>query len=209
MKSKRPVKRRAYRSELRQRQAADTRELILQAFGEQMAATGPEGLSVPDVARRAGVSVRTIYRHFGGRAQLFDALQGWVAAKALPPPPRDIKELLAYPEALFTAFDRHAPWVMAMLRAGPGAELREAGHGRRVAMMRSLVSTLTGGLGEETTTMAAGVFKHLLSAEAWHLLRKDFGLDGPRAGRAVRWALEALADDLHRQGRAAGRRADP
>lgn len=51
--------------------AGDVRERILAAAVEQAGETGLSRLSVEDVARRAGVSRATVYRHFpGGRDQV-------------------------------------------------------------------------------------------------------------------------------------------
>src|SRR3990170_7938474 len=45
-------------------------------------AGGLASLSVPAVAREAGVSIPTIYRHFGSKAGLIAALGPYVSAKA-------------------------------------------------------------------------------------------------------------------------------
>jgi len=55
---------RPYNNELRAQQAEATRSRILDATIRVMAG-GVGTLSIPDVAREAGVSVPTIYRHFG------------------------------------------------------------------------------------------------------------------------------------------------
>ena len=49
---------------LREAHRADTRERIVHALGEQLTEEHPAALSVPAVARRAGVSVATVYRYF-------------------------------------------------------------------------------------------------------------------------------------------------
>ena len=54
---------RTYRSELRAQQADETRARILDATVRVMA-RGLASLSIPAVAREAGVSVPTVYRHF-------------------------------------------------------------------------------------------------------------------------------------------------
>ena len=64
---------RNYKSELREAQAEATRQRILDALAVVMA-EGVEALSVPAVAKQAGVSVGTVYRHFGHKAGLVRAL---------------------------------------------------------------------------------------------------------------------------------------
>jgi len=58
-----------------------TRELILQAAREVLAQDGKEGLSVAQVAQRAGVNRGTAYQHFQTREQLIEATAAWVSEK--------------------------------------------------------------------------------------------------------------------------------
>jgi AcrR family transcriptional regulator len=67
---------RSYRSELRAEQARATRDRILEATLRVMA-RGLASLSIPEVAREAGVSVPTVYRHFGDLDALLDAFWPW------------------------------------------------------------------------------------------------------------------------------------
>lgn len=135
-----------------------------------------------------------------------EALHAWVATRAFPEPPTTLQQLWDYPEKLFQAFDRHAPWIEASLQAGPSAELRAASRPQRVALVRQLLGDLTAGLKAEEVSMVCGLIKHLLSAEAWRCLRDDFGLDGRQAGLAVGWAMKTLAADLQGRGGPCGDR---
>jgi AcrR family transcriptional regulator len=56
------------------RTPADARQLILEAAEADMAASGPAGLRLQEVAKAAGVSHPTILHHFGSREGLIQAL---------------------------------------------------------------------------------------------------------------------------------------
>jgi AcrR family transcriptional regulator len=58
-----------------------TREAILEAARAVLAQDGKEGLSVSQVARRAGVNRGTAYQHFQTREQLIEATAEWVSDK--------------------------------------------------------------------------------------------------------------------------------
>src|SRR5215510_12629017 len=58
-----------------------TREAILEAAREVLAQDGKEGLSVAQVAQRAGVNRGTAYQHFQTREQLIEATATWVSDK--------------------------------------------------------------------------------------------------------------------------------
>jgi len=63
----------------RKRDPGGTREAILEAAREVLAHGGKEGLSVAQVAQRAGVNRGTAYQHFQTRAQLIEATAAWVS----------------------------------------------------------------------------------------------------------------------------------
>src|SRR3989337_1926667 len=73
--------RRAYRSELREEHAEETRARILDAT-MRVIATGVASVSVPAVAREAGVSVPTVYRHFRTKRELLAAVYPHAARRA-------------------------------------------------------------------------------------------------------------------------------
>jgi AcrR family transcriptional regulator len=65
----------------RKRDPGGTREAILEAARKVLAQGGKEGLSVAQVAQRAGVNRGTAYQHFQTRAQLIEATAVWVSDK--------------------------------------------------------------------------------------------------------------------------------
>lgn len=65
----------------RKRDPKGTREAILEAARQQLAQDGKEGVSVAQVAQRAGVNRGTAYQHFQTREQLIDATAAWVSDK--------------------------------------------------------------------------------------------------------------------------------
>jgi AcrR family transcriptional regulator len=72
---------REYHSELRLQQADQTRSLILDATLRVMA-DGVTAVSILAVAREAGTSVPTIYRHFGTKRELLAALYPYLERRA-------------------------------------------------------------------------------------------------------------------------------
>jgi AcrR family transcriptional regulator len=65
----------------RKRDPEGTREAILEAAGLVLAQDGKEGVSVAQVAQRAGVNRGTAYQHFQTREQLIEATATWVSEK--------------------------------------------------------------------------------------------------------------------------------
>ena len=65
----------------RKRDPEGTREAILEAAREVLAQDGKEGVSVAQVAQRAGVNRGTAYQHFQTREQLIDATATWASER--------------------------------------------------------------------------------------------------------------------------------
>ena len=65
----------------RRRDPKGTREAILEAARTRLAADGPEGVSLSEVAHLAGVNRGTAYQHFETREKLIKATADWVSDK--------------------------------------------------------------------------------------------------------------------------------
>src|SRR5438046_350996 len=101
-----PDGRRRYTTAWREQQAAQTRDSILNSV-VQVLAGGLADLSMPAIAREAGLSVRTIYRHFPTKRDLLIAVgermdrQAGYQLDPLPRSPEDLGQTIrdAYRQA--------------------------------------------------------------------------------------------------------------
>src|SRR5690242_17527309 len=90
-------------SGLRAAHVAETRRRILDAVNSLLAEEHPAALSVPAVAKRAGTSTATIYRHFPTKEALLDAsaasvdrqTRSWLGDQAIVPG-RNLGEFMAH-----------------------------------------------------------------------------------------------------------------
>src|SRR5262245_50282860 len=80
-KTNSPRKPRIYRSPLREERAAQTRERILEGLVRVMAKNGIAELSIPLIAREAGVSIPSVYRYFPTKRDLVAALDEYAHRK--------------------------------------------------------------------------------------------------------------------------------
>src|SRR6266853_2217062 len=74
-------KRRAYSSPLREERAVQTRERILDGLVQVLARNGIAELSIPLIARAAGVSISSVYRYFPTKKDLITALDEYAHQK--------------------------------------------------------------------------------------------------------------------------------
>lgn len=188
---------------LRERRKAETREMILDALVQAMAAGEVEAMTHDALARRAGVSRQTVYRHFPDRESLMTAL--WerlnprFAAQGLP---TEEGQLTAVLGPMYAAFDRDADLVTVAQSTPQGRAVRMSVKARRARAFRQATADATRGLDEREAVMAAAVIQLLCGGQAWIEMREQWGLSGEEIARACAWAISALLKDLHaREGR--------
>jgi AcrR family transcriptional regulator len=183
---------RAYDSPLRQEQAQRTREKILEAFAQEMAA-GREDFSIPRVAERAGVSTRTVYHHFPNREAQVEALAQWITRNtrggdvAMPERLRDLPD---YCERRTEMFFENEELMRAQLAAGVAQTVRARRREKRDAAIAAAVGTA--GLGREDTKVVAALMKHLISAQFGVPLKDVHGLSREEIIAVMRWLTELV-----------------
>jgi AcrR family transcriptional regulator len=190
---------RAYVSPLRAEQAEQTRLRIIQAYGDEVCSGASDDVTVQQVAARAGVSVPTLYRNFPSLDVLGDAYWAWVEpqlgtfAKI-----ESADDLPLFAERLFGRFAERPALIQAMLESRSGRRLRDRGVHRRNQVFQRALAPLTRRMPERDALAVTAILKILSSGYVWHLMRNDWGLDGPEAGRAVAWAMSVLIETVRR-----------
>jgi AcrR family transcriptional regulator len=193
--------RRPYDSSLRRERAAQTRKRILDA-GLQLAHECPvwdwRGLTIRAAAERAGVSERTVYRHFPGEREFHDAVmqrleeQAGVTLEALRL--EDVAEATARVFAHVTSF----PMVSRTPALDP--TLTATDQRRRASLLRA-VAPATAGWPDTDRRMAAGVLDILWAVMSYERLVTAWELSPQQATRAITWVI-GLIEAAVREGRA-------
>lgn len=127
-----PVKSRRYVSPARRDQAASTRRAVLAAARVLFTTQGYAATSVADVARRAGISVDTVYASVGRKPQLLLAVHDMVLGSADEPVPAEERDYVRRIRAAPTAEEKIRQYAGALAGLLPQVvpldlALREAG----------------------------------------------------------------------------------
>lgn len=118
----------------------DTRRVILEAFLELLDDESPVSISMPDVASRAGVSVRTLYRYFPNKDVLFAAANEWFSVRAqqmIGNRVLGLGDLGVFLETVWTAFSENIPAVRVQHTSAGGRDFRA----RRTEWTRQTIDT--------------------------------------------------------------------
>ena len=185
---------RAYQSELRAEQAEETRRRILDAALRVMS-TGLASLSVPAVAREAGVSVPTVYRHFGTKADLLAQMYPHAARRAgldrVPDPPT-VGEVKTAVRAFIERLDTLDEVGRAAFVSPIADEVRHATMPARFARMRRVAESIEQPLSSDDLDRIARLLVVLISQSAMRTLRDHLGLSADQAADDIDRVLRAV-----------------
>lgn len=195
---------------LREQQVDVTRTRILDALAELISEGGVDDFSVQDVADRAGVSHRTVYRHFEDRAALLDGLTRWLddelRRRVGQLPTRE--GLVAGIRPTWDMFEDLAPMMESLVMLTFGAGVTLPRRNERTTEFRALVQDALDHLEPDDQAAAMGVIRLIASSTMWYAMRREFEVDGSASRTAVEWALTTLLADL-RSGGGPGRSGAP
>lgn len=179
-----------------------TRSRIEDALLETLADGDPSGINHDQIAQRAKVGRRTVYRYFPDRTSLLQA--GWERLNRAASPnvgmPESAKSILDGMEELYTGFDRNPEAMTVTMASAEGRAIRNAMTPRRVTAYRAALAAETDHLDPDTRDLAVAVIQLLNSGFVWREFRDQWGLDGSDMARACRWAVSVLLDELRNGG---------
>ena len=180
-------------NQLRAEQAEGTRVRILEATLRVMA-RGVASVSIPAVARETGVSVPTVYRHFGTKQDLLAAVYLHAVRRATPgefSPPRSLDELRDGVRAIFQGLDTGDDLVRAAMASPAAAEARRMGMPARLEIYRRLAEAIAPDLAQPDRARIARVLTILISSSALRLWRDHLGSSVEEAADDIEWVIRA------------------
>ncbi|MGH8997683.1 MAG: TetR/AcrR family transcriptional regulator [Acidimicrobiales bacterium] len=185
---------------LRARQAAMSRELVLDTVVDLLEKNGLDGVSMPAIAKASGVSLRTLYRYFPTRDDL------------LAEAGEHIRDRMGLSDVISGAADipgsfwansaraaRHRRLVRALVVTGAGRRARAGTRSNRVAAIQEAMTELTDLLPEDRARQAVAVITYLCSSSSWVTISDECGISALQARESVMWALESLLARLREE----------
>lgn len=185
---------RKYTSELRESQTQVTRDRILDAVVEVLA-EGVDSLSMPAVAARAGVSVGTVYNHFGDKAGLLKALVPYAAKRTgthIESIPETLAELDDTVRQVFHHFDRTDDLLRAAFTSRLGRETRVQGTPERLEAMKVAVRQIEPDLTPDAIDHMARLMLILTTSDVYQQWTDRLGLNPEEAADEVMWTLRTV-----------------
>lgn len=159
-------------------------------------ARGVAALSIPVVARAAGVSVPTVYRHFRTKHSLVQALaneyrdKGGLVPDAVP---NDLEEMLALVPGIFARTADLDATLRAAMASGLGNRARREGMPERLGVIEAALAGTTKGLSPKDSERFRDVATVLMGSATARAFKDYLGLSAAEAADRVIWTLRLLA----------------
>lgn len=177
---------------LRERQSELVRTAILDATADCLRAERPDEVSLADLALSAGVSLRTLYRYFPSRDDLFSEAGHRLLTDLGVSPAIGDGDIAASFLSASAALAKEPGLARNLLRSTTGRQVRASGRQQRHASITDAVASAGRGLTPTAITGAAAVIGYLCSAASWVTICEETGLDADTARHAVAWAISTL-----------------
>jgi AcrR family transcriptional regulator len=193
---------------LRDQQRRVARDRIIQAAAEELVQVGLANLSVPAVAERAGVSLRTVYNHFENKEILLDSLIDASDALLVSLGSIEIEsDLQKIPDAIrhnWPLFGQlgvigRASTLVSMDRAASAGQIGPTARNRELtSVLRDALHDLDSSLSERELEATMAILRLLLSFGSWNRVVVEFGVDSTDAAEVSAWAFATLRDAIAR-----------
>lgn len=191
-----------YSSPVRDKAKEATRARILDALVRVVLDEGVHCFSVATVAERAGISHRTVYRHFASREELLEALSDAIDYAGTPAEveSRRSTPLVDHARAgaggLFGALESMRDRATAELIISVALRHNTRGKQQRWAQVQAEVRERFPALPKKEQLAGAAVLRALLSSNTWFHLCVQLGVPADAAVLGVSRAVELVLEDL-------------
>ena len=180
--------------------AADTATRILDACEALFYEAPGRDATLDQVADRAGVSVQTVIRRFGGRDGLFAATAERASSRVTShrdtAPAGDLDGAL---DVLYDHYEEHGDRVMRMLadeaRSERLAGILAQGRASHAAWCQRVFAPALAGRRGAARELLLAQLVAVCDVYTWKVLRRDRGLGRAHSQRAVRALLEPLVTE--------------
>jgi AcrR family transcriptional regulator len=191
---------------MRKAHAEATRTAILRALIDLIVEEGPGTISIPQVATRAGVSVRSVYHYFPTKEALFDGLTESMPSLVATPdggPPATAEspaQLVESLPAIFRFLEANRPVFRAIAVSELGGRVAASRQPERRQRMDDALAPLRDRLDDDELRRLRGIVGLIASFDGFDALTDVWDLTTDEAAEAAAWAVRVLCDRARRSG---------
>jgi TetR/AcrR family transcriptional regulator, cholesterol catabolism regulator len=188
---------------LRDEYTAQTRQRIIESFIALLEESDDAAVSTSVLAKKAGVSLRTVYRHFPSRDDLLAATADWLNTEAFAlARPDGTQDLVAGFRTAAERFDARPNLARILALTRVGRSMRSAFRADLAERRHRTLWRDAPAVPASDQRRAEAVLACLDNVLSWLTLREEFGMDGTESGAVISWAIDLILRETRSAGRA-------
>lgn len=178
------------------RDVSRTQDAILAAYAALIEELATDDVSFRRIARRAGVSERTVFRNYPTRVDLLVAAAAWIESRFFAR--QDSASIFDIPLAIRATMESYGrrPTLTHVVAEGTMRDDLGAAFDPRRALLEEMVDTEILPIAAAERVAIVAALAHLDSAATWVTFRREFGMSSHDIADAAAWAAEAVLDPI-------------
>lgn len=195
IKTKQKLKRsvRPYDNTARAEKSAETQKAILLSLVQLLVEKKGGEVTFEEIAKRTGISERTIFRFYGNKEELHRELSAYLVTYLKAGMEKiSVMNVAAFAKDSFELFDRYEPLMLAYIYSSFGQEARKLFREKLNAAIIEKILSEKPVEQTETNKKRIAVIVSLINAKVWHDIKTDFGFNGAEIGDSIAWAVRTL-----------------
>lgn len=184
---------------LRDEYAAQTRQRIIEAFIALLEESEDGSISTSALAKKAGVSLRTVYRYFPSRDNLLAETADWLNTEVFGLASQDdTDDVVKGFQVAAGKFDSRPDLARILALTRIGRSMRSTFRNELAVQRRKVLWRNTPDISASDRLRAEAVLACLDNVLSWLTLREEFGMDGKDIGATIGWAMELVLNETRR-----------
>lgn len=188
---------RKYDNSSRLEKSNGNRQKIIENYVDLLVEKRGEEISLEELAERAGLSTRTLFRFFGDKKSLSQELENYLEAYVTNIPDNlQIMTVEDFAEFAFQVFDKYESLILAYLYTNFGQQSRIAFRKKINNLLLEKIRAQIPVTNNKDEQHRINLIITMISANLWNDLRNVYNQTGVETGKSVKWAVGTLLKNL-------------
>ncbi|MES2801891.1 MAG: TetR/AcrR family transcriptional regulator [Bdellovibrionota bacterium] len=196
--AKKPKKPRKYDNSARAEKSNNNRQKIIENYVALLVERRGEEIALEELAERAGLSTRTLFRFFGDKKSLTRELEAYLEMYVTRVSENlQIMTVEDFAEFSFQVFDKYENLILAYLYTNFGQQSRVLFRHKFNALLMEKIKGQMPLTNSKEEQHKVHLIITLINANLWSDLRTVYSETGAEMGKAMKWAMTTLLKNLN------------
>lgn len=195
--TKKTKKVRKYDNSSRVEKSNNNRQKIIENYVDLLVEKHGEEISLEELAERAGLSTRTLFRFFGDKKSLTQELEIYLETYVTRVAGNlQIMTVEDFAEFAFQVFDQYESLILAYLYTNFGQQSRVLFRKKFNALLMEKIKAQVPLTNNKEEMHRVHLIISMISASLWSDLRNVYNQTGAEMGKSMKWAVNTLLKNL-------------